>query len=135
MASPSSRKADEPGPLELRSLPVETVIKIYCELDIKAALRLAQTSKHMHDVYEKHSIYILGPILMRDFSPLDGLLRLIDVSRNDFEVPFSAWFNRRIYFAGWLISDDDERFASVPEIQFRQEHVPKVMEVVKAVSK
>ncbi|OIW25822.1 hypothetical protein CONLIGDRAFT_684360 [Coniochaeta ligniaria NRRL 30616] len=123
--------AEEPEPLSLGYMPVEILIKISGELDIKDALHLAQTSKDMHKVYEQHMIYIIRPILAREFSPLDALLRITDVAR---EVPFTPWLNRRTYFAGVLVSDED-RFAQLPEIHFRKEHLVQVMDVVKAVSK
>jgi hypothetical protein len=131
IVSQPAKMAKEPSPLRLQFLPVEVLTVIYGDLDMKHALRLARSNKLLRAIYESNSIRILGPILMREFSPLDGLLRL--VARDDFEVPFSAWFNRRIKFAGWLISDDN-RFADVPEIRFKQEHMPEVMKVVKAVS-
>lgn len=126
--------AKKSEPLSLGGIPVELLVKIFCELDIKDALRLAQTSRNMHEVYKKHSIYILGPILAREFGPLDALLRITDVSRAGVEIPFSPWVNRRTYFAGTLISDED-KFGLLPEVQFRQEHMPQVMDIVKAVRK
>lgn len=134
MASLHITAAMEPGGPSLGAMPVEILVRIFSELDIKDALRLAQASRNMHEIYETHSIYILGPILAREFSPLDALLRITSLSRTEFEIPFSPWSNRHIYFAGSLISDDD-KFAHLPEIRFKQEHMPQVMDVVKAVSK
>lgn len=134
MAALDARPTSRLEPPELQSLPVEILIKVYGYLDIKHALRLARTSKLLCDIYESNSIYILEPILMREFSPLDGLLRLTDVARDYFEVPHAVWFKRRICFAGRLIADDDTS-AAIPEIQIKQEHMSEVMKVVKAVSR
>lgn len=134
MASADARPSEARGPLELQSLPVEMLTKVYGYLDIKHALRLARTSKLLREVYESNSIYILGPILMREFSPLDGLLRLTDVARDGLEVPHSPWFTRRICFAGRPISDADTS-AAVPGIQIRQKHMPEIMKLVRAVSR
>lgn len=133
MAPKKTNGAETPEPRLLQGFSVEILVHIFGCLDIKYALRLARASKYLRGLYLENEIYILLPILSRDFSPLDGLLRTPDASPEVLTNPLSAWHNRPIKFAGVIISTGDKH-GHLPELRFQRENLGKVMEVVKAVS-
>ncbi|KAB5585304.1 hypothetical protein GE09DRAFT_1070180 [Coniochaeta sp. 2T2.1] len=133
LASLEIRAFDEPEPPSLRSLPTELLIKIFSELPIKDAFHLAQTNRNLHGIYKEHAMQILKPIFTREFGPLEPLLRIAANSCADVDPPFETWLSFPISFGGKSISNDPEH-SNLPRVRFGKEHIPNIMEVVKAVS-
>lgn len=138
-----TRTMAQDGPPSLEIMPVELLVQIFTELDLEDALALAKTSLLLARVFKDNWNSILLPILSREFSPVESLLR---IPHPDYEDrPLSAWHRPRTYFGGILISkeeikevDDKKAFPdgkALPELRFERKHMGTLIRRCRVVKK
>ncbi|KAF7543779.1 hypothetical protein G7Z17_g10471 [Cylindrodendrum hubeiense] len=82
----------------LTGLPVEILLDIYHQLDLKGIFNFAATHRTLFELFAESKTSILLPVLRRDFSPLDELLQVYTASAGDLESPGGTYAPRRIVF-------------------------------------
>ncbi|KAL1862884.1 hypothetical protein VTK73DRAFT_6585 [Phialemonium thermophilum] len=116
----------------LECLAPEILCQVFAYLDIQSLLNLSNSSLIFARIFKQNWGAILFPILDRDFSPLESLLRRPELFPEEFDIPRSAWVRRRVYFAGRLVCEESSK-GLLPPIRYEQKHVKHLVRFCKVV--
>jgi len=76
--------------------PVEVIVEVFRNLDLKTVFALAVASKRFAAIFATHRVSIILPIARREFSPFAGLLQAVKAKREDLDVPWGTWLDKRV---------------------------------------
>ena len=113
---------DSAIPATLSGLPAEILVEIFQLLDLPAVFKLSLANRGFQYFFERRRADILLPVLRRDFSPFNELVRVYVASDTDIAVSGGVYAPRRIIFKRYPQDDgivmSDSRAAYGPGGQY-----------------
>lgn len=88
---------EKAGKLEgLEGLPIEIILDIYHQLDLRSIFSLARVNTLFHGLLKKNKATVLLPVLQREFSPFPELLQVYTASDRDLSQYGDTFQPRRV---------------------------------------